>query len=140
MTIIESLKVFFSACPELAGGKINVDFLSEHSDAAFSIDSVPCKAIVKRYSDGGTLRQYLFVVASREYYSQDVIQNIENNGLYERISAWVEVQNNLGNLPDLTNATAQSIEVSSTAYLLECDPISGNARYQIQCRITYYQD
>lgn len=139
MTIIESLSEYFEACPILRGGKIRVDYLGENpADRSITIDAVPCKPIIRQYADGGTLRQYLFVIGSREYYSEDIFQNLVNNGLYEDLAKWIERQNRAGIYPQLDGGrSCQSIEALSTAYLLEENPLSNNARYQIQCRIIY---
>lgn len=141
MTISESLSEYFAGCPILEGGKIRVDYLGANpADREVTIDAVPCKPILKEYADGGTLRQYLFVIGSREYYSEDIFCNLLNNGLYEDLSAWIERQNRAGHLPALDGGRrCQSVEALSTAYLMEENPLSGNARYQIQCRMTYTQ-
>lgn len=141
MTIIESLSEYFADCPILRGGQIRVDYLGENpADRTVTIDAVPCSPIIRQYADGGTLRQYLFIVGSREYYSEDIFQNLVNNGLYEDLSAWIERQSRDGVFPQLDGGRiCQSIEALSTAYLLEENPLSNNARYQIQCRITYTQ-
>lgn len=116
-----------------------MDYLGENpADNEVTIDAVPCKPILKQYSDGGSLRQFLFVIGSREYYSEDILQNILNNGLYEDLSEWITQQDRDGNLPQLDGGRfCQSIEALSTAYLLDENPLSNHARYQIQCRITY---
>lgn len=139
MTIIESLSQYFADCPIFTGGKIRVDYLGENpADNEVTIDAVPCKPILKQYSDGGSLRQFLFVIGSREYYSEDILQNIINNGLYEDLSEWITQQDRDGNLPQLDGGRfCQSIEALSTAYLLDENPLSNHARYQIQCRILY---
>lgn len=141
MTIIESLSSYFAACPLLEGGRIRVDYLGENPlDNEVTIDAVPCKPILRQYTDGGSLRQYLFVVGSREYYSEDILQNIANNGLYEDLALWLDGQNRLRHLPQLDGGRrCQSIEALSTAYLLEENPLSNHARYQIQCRMIYSQ-
>lgn len=135
--MIDSIRIFLKSCPYLKNGRINVDYLGPDA-VRYTIDAVPAAPIVKSYAGGDSLRQFVFVFASREFYGQEVLQNIENNGFYESFAAWLEEQTNNGNLPQLSDGkTAQSIEALSTGYLYDGD--TDNARYQIQCRLLYHQ-
>lgn len=137
--IIEHLSEYFGRCPPIAEGVLRADYLgSEEND--FTLESVPCDPILKRYVDGSTLRQYLFIIGTRQAYGEDTLQNIANSGLCERIFAWIEAMNAVSRLPTLPpGMTAQKLEGISTAYLLDEDSQSFAARYQIQCRLTYTQ-
>lgn len=135
--IIDSIRSYLGTCPLLSDGNINVNYLG--TDAGeYSIyvkDELP---IVKRYSDGSTLRQINFVFTSREYYGSDVITNLENSGFYEEFSNWIENNNSEGILPSIEgNKIVQSIECLSPGYIFDNE--TDTARYQIQCRLTYYQ-
>ncbi len=138
--IIQYLTDFFADCPRIAEGVLRADFLgSEEND--FTLESVPCDPVIKRYVSGATLRQYLFIIGTRQAYGEDTLQNISNSGLCEDIFAWIEEQNSVRNLPRLPEGmTAQKIEGISTAYLLDEDSQNFAARYQIQCRLTYTQN
>lgn len=107
---------------------------------SYTIETVPTEPIVSNYTDGSSVRQYLFVFASREFFSSDLIDNIENSGFYENLASWVEYQTKIANLPDLESnfLKSQKIEVVSNGYVFEED--TSNARYQIQLRLVYYQD
>lgn len=137
--IIDSIRKYFLKCPlldELA--RLNVDYLGVEP-VEYTIDSQPTTPIIKQYTDGGALKQYTFVFGSREYYGADVLQNIENSGFFERFAAWVEEQSKQGNLPELENGKkAISMEVLTSGYLFSAN--EDNARYQIQCRLIYYED
>lgn len=137
--MIKEIREYFLSSPILDElSKINVDFLGTDPQE-YTIDGQVFDPVVKKYVDGGALKQYVFAFGSREYYGADTIQNIENSGFYERISSWIEEQNNIGNLPILTgNKEAKSIEVLTSGYLF--DSSEDNARYQIQMRLTYYED
>lgn len=137
--IIQYLTDFFAGCPRIAEGVLRADFLgSEEND--FTLECVPCDPVIKRYVGGSTLRQYLFIIGTRQAYGEDTLQNIANSGLCEDIFAWIEEQNSARNLPRLPDGmTAQKIEGISTAYLLDEDSQKFAARYQIQCRLTYTQ-
>ena len=137
--IIDSIRTYFLGCPLLENfAKLNVDFLGI-DPTEYTIDSQPTSPVIKRYADGGTLKQYIFVFGSREYYGPDTLQNLENSGFYEQFSDWVEQQSNMGNLPILSeNRRPLFMEVLTTGYLF--DASEDNARYQIQCRLVYYED
>lgn len=137
MNMIEAVRNYLCACPLLKDGALRVDYLGDQP-TEYVVESVPTSAIVKRYADGGTLREFLFLFASREFYGADVLQNLENSGFYETFSAWIEEQDEKRNYPDFRGGTVQKIETVTSGYLF--DATENNARYQIQCRILYYQE
>lgn len=136
--IIESIRAWVASCPLLKDGAIiSVDNLGA-DPVEYTVDTVPCDPIVIPYVDGSSQRQFLFVFASREYYS-DTIQNITNSEFYDLFSAWVETQNREESLPQLEEYRYPlSVEIVTSGY--PYDTGSKTARYQIQLRFTYYQD
>lgn len=136
--MIESIRNYMCSCPLLKDGCfLRVDFLG-NEPTEYVIETVPTNRIIKRYVDGGSLREYLFIFASREYYSSDVLQNLENSGFYEDFAEWIESQNAKGIYPDMGRGkSACGIEALSNGYMF--DATENEARYQIQCRIIYYQ-
>ncbi|WP_018592623.1 hypothetical protein [Terrisporobacter glycolicus] len=143
MTILEAIRNYIKECPYLSefSRGINVDYLGENTNS-YSIESIPATPIVRRYVDGSSIRQFLFVFSSREAYGQDAFQNLENIGFYELFSKWIEQQNRLRKLPDLGEGkTVRKIETLTTGYTGEImDMQMDKCRYQIQCRIEYFQD
>ena len=138
MRIIESIRNYLLTCPLLNDSRVNIDWLGAET-AEYSIDGSPVNPIVKRYADGGTVRQFNFVFSSVEAYGQDVLNNIENSGFYEDFAEWLEKQNKAQSLPKMDNGRkAISIEALNTGYLFE--NTADRARYQIQCRLLYYMD
>lgn len=137
--IIEKVREYFLKCPLISKKtQINVDYLGVNS-VEYTIDSVPVEPILSKYVDGGALKQFVFVFASREYYGADVIQNIENSGFYQAFYEWLDEQNNIGNLPLLNDGkVSKSIEAITQGYMF--DSSEESARYQIQVRLTYYED
>lgn len=137
--IIEKVREYILKCPlldELA--RLNVDYLGVEP-VEYTIDSQPTTPVLKRYTDGGVLKQYVFVFGSREYYGSDVLQNLENSGFFERFAEWIEEQSEKGNLPQLEgNKQAISMEVLTSGYLFSAS--EDNARYQIQMRLIYYEE
>lgn len=137
--IINKVREYFLECPLIGWDKqVHVDYLGVE-EVEYTIDSVPVEPVLKMYADGGALKQFVFVFGSREYYGSDVLQNMENSGFYERFSNWLEEQSNSGALPKLSgNKVARKIEATTQGYLF--DSSEAMARYQIQCRLTYYED
>lgn len=137
--IIDSLRDYIKACPYLGefNKGINVDYLAVDS-VTYSIEEVPCEPILKRYVNGDTKRQYVFIFASRESYGPDVLVNIENSGFYEDFANWLEIQSSKGDLPILDeNKESLILEASTTGYAFQTE--IDKARYQIQCRLIYFQ-
>lgn len=138
MTIIDGVRSWLKTYKGLADGRLNVDFLPEEAKT-YSVDSVPTKDIVKRYLDGSTVRQFLFCISSREFYGDDISQNVDNHTFYEELAAWLERQNKKRVFPDIGEGrTVRTIEISSTAYPFIVDD-HGTARYQLQINLTYFQ-
>ena len=139
--IIEALYNYFGKCPLLSDRTLRVDFLGADIDKEYTIDSIPCNPVLKRYLDGTEKRQYLFTIGSRAFYTPDVLIALDNSGVFEDLAAWIKKHNRLGISPELpSGCTAQNIEALSTVYVLESDAASSAARYQIQCKLIYLQE
>lgn len=137
-SIIDALEKYFIGCELLKDGALRVDYLGE-KPVEYTIEVLPCDPVVKRYLGGSTVRQYLFAFGSREFYSQERLQNIQNSAFYERLADWVETRNMSGILPELPDGMeAQQLEVVSSGYLF--DGSMTNARYQIQLRLLYFKE
>lgn len=138
MTIIEGVRAWLKTYEGLADGRLSVDFLPEDAKS-YSVDSVPTTEIVKLYLDGSSVRQFLFCISSREFFSDNIAQNVDNLAFYEGLAAWLERKNRLRQFPSIgDDRTVRSVEISSTAYPFIVDE-HGTARYQLQLRLTYYQ-
>lgn len=137
-SIIDALEKYFIGCELLKDGALRVDYLWE-KPVEYTIEVLPCDPVVKRYLGGSTVRQYLFAFGSREFYSQERLQNIQNSAFYERLADWVETRSMSGILPELPDGMeAQQLEVVSSGYLF--DGSMTNARYQIQLRLLYFKE
>lgn len=139
MTNIEAVSAWLRTYPPLADGRIGVDFLPAEAQT-YSVDAMPGKEIIKKYLDGSTVRQFDFVLASREFHGDDIAQNTGNLVFYEDFAQWVEAQNKFGGrLPSLADGrSVRSVEVTTTGYPFFVDE-HGTAQYQIQMKMTYYQ-
>jgi hypothetical protein len=136
MKIIESIRDYIGKldCMKTFDTAINVNFLNSEADN-FSIEEVPTNPIIKRYLDGSKLRQYQFVFCSREPYSSEILQNIENSSFYEDFANEIENKNDSNILPILTDGEAIGIEVISTGYTVSVD--EDTSIYQINLRFKY---
>jgi|SRR5699024_1822952 len=136
--LIEKVRNFILQCPYIdESAKVNVDYLGPNA-IEYTVDSVPAEEVIKRYVDGGKVKQYMFTFGSMEYYGADELQNIENAGFYEKVSRWLEEKTENSELPDLGNGRrAIKVESLSNGYLFHAD--EDRARYQIQARLVYYE-
>ena len=136
MKIIEALKDYLSNldCMSTFDNAINVNYLGGEYDN-FSIEEVPCNPIIKKYLDGTAIRQFQFVFCSREPYSAEVLQNLENSTFYEDFADEIESKNSKGILPLISNGEALKIEVISSAYTV--DTKEDTAMYQINLNFKY---
>lgn len=138
MTVIEAVRDYLKECPLLADGKLNVDFLPAEA-ASYSVDVTPVTPVLKNYIDGSSLRQFTFVFATRTYYGEFVRQQLDNLCLFEAFAEWLEVQSRLRHFPVLGEGRiVRKLEVTTSGYVFA--PDTDTARYQIQCKLTYFQD
>lgn len=136
--MIDAMKAFMNTCPMLADIDVNINYLGENEKSG-AIENVPTEPIIKTYTDGGALRQCLFMVALREKYGQNVAENTAAIVKLEQLSDWIYEQDRLGILPSFSgNKNAVSLEVIQTGWVDEKQ--SDTAKYQLQCRLVYYQD
>ena len=136
MSILEYIREFIADCPYLTDSCIYIDFLDDKM-YGYMLEGVPVSEVIRRYSDGGSIRRYEFVFGARLPYGTE--QTAFNHQFYQKFSEWLEEQVKQGNLPYLGEGKIpHSIKALSHGYLLDGD---GNcARYQIQCELEYYQD
>lgn len=130
--IAESIKQWFEKCPLLKNGIINVNYLGQRP-VSYCIECVPSAPIVKRYVDGGAVRRYVFVFASRDFYSENILNNMDTARFWEELGGWIE---NEKSLPRLTEGEARKIEILSSGYAYGVNV--GTARFQMQLQLLYY--
>lgn len=137
--IIDAVKKYIETCPLLKRGKINVNYLGDEP-VKYSIDTVPASPVVKRYTDGGELRQFLFVFASREAYDANALENMKVSQFFEEFENWVSTQDIKRIYPvfDDKKLTATKIETVTSGYMY--DVTRTTARFQIQLKLTYRKD
>ena len=135
--MIEKIKDYFIQNIQLAQEfeNILVDFIGDEA-ITYTIEPIPVEPVVRPYTDGSSLRQYVFQFGSREYYDNGVAQNIENLDFYERFKNEIETKNRNGILPDVEGI--QSIECLTDGTIQDVQ--NGTAKYIIQMRITYIKE
>lgn len=140
MTIIKYIRDFIKTCPHLDEFHqgIGIDYLREDA-TAYMIESVPVDPIVKKFMDGGSVRQFAFNFSSREVYGSDVLENIENIGFFEHFSEWLEEQTDSRVLPELdARRMPLSVQATTPGYLYNNE--LDKAQYVIQCNFKYKQE
>lgn len=137
--MIDAVREFIGGCPLFEDKYINVNYLGNETKTSYSVEAVPTSPVIKQYTDGGQLCQMLFVVASRELYTESPKDNTAVMKFYDDFARWLGQKDKARELPSLPSPNiAQKIEVMTGPYLYEAGNV--DARYQIQCRLTYYKD
>lgn len=131
--MLDKIKEYISKCPFLKDGAIGVDYLD--NNVSYSIEQIPVDPMLRQYADGSSLRQLVFVFASKEAYGPDVINNLLNCKFYDDFYDWIYTNNLNRILPSIDGI--QSIKCTSTGYAYQIDETS--ARYQIQMMISYFR-
>ena len=141
--LIESVKTFIATYSGLESGAALLVNQLNGAPTQYSIEQLPGARIAETYITGKTLREYPFALSSIES-NVDEAERIGNSGFYESFAEWLDTQSRAGTLPTLS-ATADG--KTRTAVLIEAlgwgivitDGESGNAQYQIQCRLMFEQ-
>ena len=137
MSMIEAVRKYLEQCPVFHGGKLNVDWLPQDA-TTYSVDVVPAAPVIKKYLDGSSKRQFLFCLATRAYYGEHIRQQMDNLCLFEQFSEWIDQQNRNHVYPDFgIDKRAQKLEITTSGYIFA--PDTDTARYQVQCKLFYFQ-
>lgn len=146
MSIISSLRDYILTCPLLEEYNgiitVRVDYADSSEPTTYAIEEgITSNPIIRRYTTKKTKRQYLFILSSIQYYGSDIDVNMQNLEFYEKFSQWIEDNNNNDILPTLDiGKEASSIEVLTNGYIFDNAYDIQTSRYQIQMRLTYYQN
>lgn len=140
MSVSVKVKEFIEGCPFLKEFEqmfpvVNTDMLGEDT-TSYSIESTPADPIIKRYSNGDTVRQYVFSLCSREIYGES--ENEETAEFYEKFADWLEECTRSGALPKLTGKLkSKSIRATTGGYLY--DNKGTKCQYRIQCQFLCFK-
>lgn len=139
VSMIEAVRRFVQGCPNMKEfGRVNIDWLDKKAKS-FAIETVPVTPILKSYINGDAVKQYGFIIATREAYGPDLLQNVDNIAIFEQIAQWFKEQTHNDDLPDLGQGReTQKIEAMTDGYAYQTG--IDTARYQMQCRVVYYEE
>lgn len=129
---IELIREFIEKCPLLEGGKVNVDYIKEKV-GSYSVDETPNTTILKKYKDGGSLRQITFDFSIQAAFN--VLENIKNSKFCDDFMDWIEQQDSKCILPDIEGA--QSISCNRGTILQTTET---TAVYVIPIKFDYEQE
>ena len=140
MSVAGKVKDFVEGCPFLREFEqmfpvVNMDLLGENA-TAYSIESTPAEPIIKRYTNGDSVRQYVFSLCSRELYGEQ--ENGDTAEFYEKFANWLDECTANGNLPELSGQLqSRSIRATTGGYLY--DNQGTKCQYRIQCQFIYFK-
>ncbi len=138
MSIISAIRNYILQFPELNEGYLRVDYMGA-DPIEYTVEAVPTNPVYKKYVDGSCVKQFLFIFASREFFSADVNQCIENLDFYEHFAGWIETNNKNAVYPQLESGKSPvGIEIVTSGYAFDYDEKA--ARYQIQLRLLYEEE
>lgn len=138
--ILDSIRNFIMTCPYLnaVGNGVNVNYLGDQPDT-YCINQEPDEIIIKKYVNGDTLREYNFILVSKENYTDDLMKNLKISSFYEKFLDWIGEQNNNGNLPNLgENKKSISVEAINNGHVLKVE--NDKVIYQIKCKLIYLRE
>ena len=135
MTVTEALRAYVKTCPLLTGARVGIDYLAPEA-GAFSLEAAAAPPVVKRYIDGGSLRQFVFVLAARVPFGDHLRQQLTNREFCEAFADWLEEESRSGSLPDLgPERVPRRLEVLSSGAVAK--PGVSDARVELRCRLLY---
>ena len=136
--IPQAVMEWLQGCPLIEGYAFAADSLGLEP-LSLSLEMTPGEPIIKRYLSGKTRRAKQFVLATRESYGADTLNNLDNAGFWDAFTDWVEAQNDALIFPDLGEGKRPlSIQITAAGYLYQAD--FQTARYQAQFSMTYEQE
>lgn len=144
MTILDSIRDYIAQCPHLKTFNEILTLYVDHTNmdeiSTYSIEEGVAQPVLKTYVNGDTRRQFLFIFSSVEFYSSDIQNNLDNCGFYEDFSQWLEDNTNNKTLPIMGDKKeALKVEALTNGYLFNNSEDGTKAKYQIQCKLTYFQ-
>ncbi len=138
MSIIEAVREYILMFPELPDRCVLIDYLGAEPEQ-YTLEPVPCDPVFRQYTDGGALKQFLFLFASREIYCADVAKCAEIQAFYESFSRWIQEQNIASILPVL-EAGKEAVDIAILTNSYAFSENADTARYQIQLRLIYKEE
>ena len=103
---------------------------------ACSIEPVAKEEIIRKYADGGCLKQLVFDLVFRLPYDLENEETDRNAVFLEKLAGWMKETSGNGILPELPDGmTAISIEAVTPGVLK--NSAERSARYELRARVVY---
>ncbi len=131
-SIKEYVKNIISSFPIDDFKNISIDYLDSEL-FSFSIETIPDIKVITKYVDGATLEQFKFMIISNRLYSNNDRIMLDNAGVFEVFSDWIE---NLKLIkPKELNINPIKFETLGHVFIHDND--SEKARYTQEIRLIY---
>ena len=117
--------------------EINADWLGIEANN-YSIDKIPTDSTVENWIIPFSKKKDIYSLRSREYYSSDVINNLQNIGFFEKLEKKINSNNSKGIRPDIEGI--EKIECLTAGAFNSADPSGKTAEFSIQIQITYREE
>lgn len=112
--------------------QINANMLSNDINN-YSLDKIPTSTEIEKWITGLEIHRDVFVFRSRNAYSQDVTNNLQNIGFFEMFEQLIRTNNDKGILPDIQGI--EEIKCLNCGTMLSSE--TNTAEFDIQIQITY---
>lgn len=113
---------------------VNADWLGIEANN-YSIDKIPTDSTIENWIIPFSKKKDIYSLRSREYYSSDVINNLQNIGFFEKLEKKINSNNSKGIRPDIKGI--EKIECLTAGAFNSADPSGKTAEFSIQLQITY---
>lgn len=111
---------------------VGIDTMEEEA-ASYMVEKAPADPVLKRYTDGSTVRQEVFTFASREFAEGEAG---DIHAFYDAFTQWLPKSVDLLQLP--AGCHSRRFQVTTGGYIYNEE--GTKAQYQIQCRLEFYDE
>ena len=121
--------------------ELNSDYLQVNADwlgieaSNYSVDKVPVDSNMEKWIIPCFVKRDVYTLKTREKYSSDVINNLQNIGFFEKLERKINSNNSKGIRPKISGI--ESITCLTAGALNSVDPSLKTAEFSIQVQITY---
>ena len=120
-------------CPLFKGGNVKINHLS-HKPYSFSITPVGTAETIKKYTDGGSLKQLVFRLSVRFPYDEEDSELVASAVFMEELSRWICEASKKGILPEFgTHSETVGMEILSSGEMKKAD--TKTALYELKARV-----
>ena len=117
--------------------EVNADWLGIEANN-YSIDKIPADSTIENWIIPFSKKKDIYSLRSRENYSSDVINNLQNIGFFEKLEKKINSNNSKGIRPDIKGI--EKIECLTAGAFNSADPSGKTAEFSIQIQITYREE